>query len=298
MSQQLDLFNDSRDVALRNDLASALMGGDTSAARQAGKALKAEFGDDHVLEPAAMLANYLDWRQSTATPGRLDLDTLLLTRQRLQGPLTAAAATVMGQQRAPAWLAEQWCWLAGQASGIEWHPAHAHAQAHAASLYLCAQAWPQAALAVAGIQSWRLIPQPLLWMTQARWRQGGADAAWPLLAEALWLTPARAASLLPMLGDTRLNKLVARFEEHFDPAADSGANWAWLPAYALVDQPLLAAPLTPATSATPGAAAQAFAVVMALLRLERQGLQREIVSHRARLKSLSEPLFNAYMATR
>jgi hypothetical protein len=296
MAQQLDLFNDSRDVGLRNDLASALLAGDTAAARQACTSLRAEFGDDHVLAPAHTLVAQLDWLQSTATPGRLDLDTLLQARQRLQGPLAAAATTVMGPQRAPAWLAEQWCWLAEQASGITWHPARA--DAHAAALFVCAQAWPKAAQAVAGIESWRLIPQPLLWMTLARWHQDGADAAWPLLAEALWLAPARAAALLPVLGDTRLNKLVARFEEHFDPAAGAGSDWAWLPAYALVDQPLLAGPLAPATSATPSPAVEAFAVVMALLRLERQGLQREIVTHRARLKALSDTLFKAYMATR
>ncbi len=50
---------------------------------------------------------------------------------------------------------------------------------------------------MARIESWRQIPLPLLWMTQPRWRGDGADAGWPLLAEALWLTSARAAALLP-----------------------------------------------------------------------------------------------------
>lgn len=135
-------------------------------------------------------------------------------------------------------------------------------------------------------------------MTQARWCGDGADAAWPLLAEALWLTPARAAALLPALSDRRLDRLVARFEERFDPAAASAADWAWLPAFALVDQPLLAGPLSPATPPTQTAPGNAFAVVMALLRLERQGRHHEIVAHRARLQAVSTTLFAAYMATR
>jgi hypothetical protein len=239
MPWQLDIFDDSRDVALRNDLAQALLDGD---------------------------------------------------------PLAAAAAAVLGTSEAPAWLAGQWCWLAEQAVGIGWHSDHA--EAHAAALYLRGQAWPLAAETVARIASWRRIPLPLLWMTQARWRGEGADAAWPLLAEALWLAPPRAAAMLPALADRRLDRLVARFEERFDPTAASGAGWAWLPAVALVDQPLLAGPLSPATPASETAPGEAFTVVMALLRLERQGRHHEIVAHRARLRSLSAALFGAYMATR
>lgn len=296
MQRQLDIFDDSRDVALRNDLAQALLDGDPLAARRIADTLQAEFGADPVLAPAAALIEHQNWRQSLASPGRLDVATVLDARRRLDGPVAATATAVLGAQGAPAWLADQWCWLAGQAAGIGWQPSHG--DAHAAALYLRGQAWPQAAEAVARIDAWRRIPLPLLWMTQARWRGDGADAAWPLLAEALWLAPARAAALLPALADTRLDRLVAQFEERFDPAAASGADWAWLPAFALVDQPLLAGPLSPTTPPPETAPGEAFTVVMALLRLERQGRHHEIVAHRARLKALSAPLFAAYMATR
>ena len=46
MPRQLDIFDDSRDVALRNDLAQALLGGDQVAARSIADALQAEFGAD------------------------------------------------------------------------------------------------------------------------------------------------------------------------------------------------------------------------------------------------------------
>jgi len=135
-------------------------------------------------------------------------------------------------------------------------------------------------------------------MTQARWRGDSADAAWPLLAEALWLAPARAAKLLPALAATRLDRLVAHFEEPFDPTAASGADLAWLPAFVLVDQPLLAGPLATATPPPETAPGRAFTLVMALLRLERLGRHHEIVAHRALVQALSAPLFAAYMATR
>lgn len=295
MQRQLDIFDDSRDVALRNDLAQALLGGDPAAARRIADMLQAEFGADPVLTPAAALIEHQHWRRSLATPGRLEVATVLDARRRLDGPVATAAIAVLGAHEASAWLASQWCWLAGQAVGIGWHPAHA--EAHAAALCLRGQAWPQAADAVTRIDSWRRIPVPLLWMTHARWRGDGADAAWPLLAEASWLAPARAAALWPALADRHLDRLVARFEERFDPAA-SGVDWAWLPAFALVDQPLLAGPLSPATPPTLTAPGEAFSVVMALLRLERQGRHPEIVAHRARLQALSAPLFAAYMVTR
>lgn len=296
MERQLDIFDDSRDVALRNDLVQALLQGDAAAAQRIADTLRAEFDLDSVLAPAAALIQHQRWRDSLPTPGHLDAATVLDARHRLDQALAAAATAVLGTQHAAAWLAAQWRWLAAQAGVIGWQPAQA--DAHSAALYLRGQAWSQAADAVASIDSWRRIPLPLLWMTQARWRGEGADAAWPLLAEALWLTPARAAVLFPTLADRQFDRLAARFEERFEPAAASGADWAWLPAFALVDQPLLAAVLSTATPPADAGPGEAFTLVMALLRLERHGRHREIVTRRARLQALSTPLFAAYMATR
>ena len=283
-------------MVLRNDLAQALLDGDPLAAGRIAQTLEGEFGADAMLAPAAVLIEHIQWQQSRAADGRLELAAVLDARERLEAPVAAAATAVLGAQRAGGWLAGQWRWLAGKAGEIAWHPQHA--DAHAAALYLRGQAWSQAADAVARIESWRRIPLPLLWMAHARWRRDGADAAWPLLAEALWLAPARAAVLLPDLADPELRRLVERFEERFDPASGSAADWAWLPGFALVDRPLLAGALESATAPADSAPGRAFETVMALLRLERQGRHHEIVAHRARLKSLSAPLFEAYMATR
>jgi hypothetical protein len=286
MEQQLDIFDDSRDLALRNDIAQALLCGDPQAAQCSADTLHNEFGSDPVLAPAALLIDHLRCQQAIAPGVAADVAEVLELRGRFDGSIAAAASAVLGPQDASAWLAAQWRWLAGRAGKIVWHPDHA--DAHAAALYLRGQAWRQAAEAVARIESWRRIPLPLLWMAQARWRSDGADAAWPLLAEALWLAPARAAALLPQLADARLDKATRRFEEFFEPDAEpEAAGWAWLPAWALVDQPLLAGPLATATPPPDSVPGDAFKLVMALLRLEREGRHREIVEHRSRLRSSS-----------
>jgi hypothetical protein len=81
-----------------------------------------------------------------------------------------------------------------------------------------------------------------------------------------------------------------------DPPDDQA--WAWLPAWALVEQPLLLRALEPAQPPAERAQAQGFALVATLLRLERQGRHADIVEQRRRLRFLSEPLFAAYMKTR
>jgi hypothetical protein len=291
--QQLDIVADSRDVALRNDLAQALLDADMSGALRAAAALQAAFPGDAALAPAALLIEHLQAAQGPGASQRLEATAVLDARSRLDGPLAAGARAVLGNESAP-WLAGRWRALAQQAAGIAWHPAHA--DAHAAGLYLRAQAWALAADAVAGIASWRRIPQPLLWMAEARWRGAGADAAWPLLAEALWLAPARAADLVQALADPTLSRLTARFEQVLEPT--EATDWAWLPAFALVERPLLAGPLATAEPPVDEAPAEAFKTVAALLRLERQGRHHEVVAQRARLKALSGPLMKAYMATR
>lgn len=296
MPQQLDIFDDNRDVALRNDLAQALIACEPAAARRAADTLASEFGADPVLTPATRMIDHLLWQQAQAEGSGLGTAEVRDVRQQLDDTIAQAATAVLGRADAADWLAGQWCWLAERADGIAWSPSHA--DAHAAGLYLRGCAWHQAADAVARIASWRRIPLPLLWMAEARWRGDGADAGWPLLAEALWLAPARAAPLLLSLEDRDLRRLVDRFVERFGPSDKSPDTWSWLPAFALVDRPLLAGPLAAAAASSERAPTQAFQVLMALLRLERQGRHHELVAQRARLKSLSARLFEAYMSTR
>jgi hypothetical protein len=294
MPYQLDIFVDSRDVALRNELASAVCRGDAPAARAAAAALHAEFGDDPALAPAARLIAHIDDRRQRQAQAPADAEEVLRLRRDLQEHLAPAARDLLGPEQATAWLDVQWQALAVRARAVPWRTDRA--DAHAAALYLQGRAWAEAAASASRIESWRRIPQPLLWMTEARWRLEGSDAAWPLLAEALWLAPARALPAMRRLADARLDRLMRRFEEVFDPIDDDG--WAWLPAWALVDQPLLAAALAPASPPPERPAAEGFRLAMALLRLERRGRHGEIVEQRRLLQALSVPLFEAYMRTR
>jgi hypothetical protein len=294
---QLDIFGDARDVQLRNDLADAVWRDDLPAARAASAALQDEFAGDAALAPAERLMEHLAAQAVEGAGSPLPAADILQRRTELQSELAAAAHLLMGSEAAPRWLARQWCRLAERAQAVAWHVAHA--DAHAAALYVEAGAWAQVAEAVGRIESWRRIPQPLAWMTLARWMLGGADAGWPLLAEALLLAPRRGALLLEALAkhDAGLRRIVRAFEDELPDAAD-GEGWAWLPAWAPVHQPLLAGVLAAAQPAGDSAPEQAFGLVLALLRLERQGRHHEIVAQRRRLQGLSGELFAAYMRTR
>ncbi|MDE2398891.1 MAG: hypothetical protein KGM91_25925, partial [Burkholderiales bacterium] len=56
---QLDLFEHSLDIALRNRLVDALAARDATAAHKAWNALQAEFADDAMLAPARLLVEAL-----------------------------------------------------------------------------------------------------------------------------------------------------------------------------------------------------------------------------------------------
>lgn len=78
--QQLDIFDDSRDVMLRNALAEALAAGSTGAARAAAAALRAEFPGDPALGTAAVLLHECEAAQTPITDAKAP-DTL---REQLQ----------------------------------------------------------------------------------------------------------------------------------------------------------------------------------------------------------------------
>lgn len=292
---QLDIFADSREVMLRNDLAAALVACDGYAARSAAASLRAEAPYDPMLAPALRLIEHLAHEQAIAAE-TADPQALIAERAVLEQRVGPAARAVLGTAAA-SWLAARWRHLARRARALPWQAELA--DAHAAGLFVAAGAWPEAAEAVLSIESWRRIPQPLRWMVQARWALHGADATWPLLAEALWLAPAAAAQLIPQLADAGLARLARRFEQAFDPEADpDGEGWAWMPAWVLIYQPLLADALASAEPKANSAPAEGFTLIAALLRLERQGRHHDIIEQRKRLRALSLPLFQAYMATR
>lgn len=308
--QQLNIFNDSRDRVLVNQLAEAIIQADLAASRAAHSALQCEFADDRHLPAGARLIEHLAAEAQSADTPLADHAAAVAARSALAGPVHEAAHTLLGHSAAAGWLAARWCALARRAGALPY--LLAQADAHAAALFITGRSWADAAQAVAGIESWRRQPQALDWMVQARWRLQGADATWPLLAELAWIAPQRLPGLLAGLGDLRLGKLMRAFEafdalEGIGPgdavgAGAGGANvaaaWHWWPAWLLVEQPLLAAPLDGAQTAGVVAPERAFKLLQSLLRLERQGRHHDIVALRRELQSLHRGLFAAYMAPR
>lgn len=292
---QLDIFEDSREVVLCNALAEAIVRGDLEAAISGLAALREEDTKGRTLDAAARLIEHLDEHRRDAPAGHLDAPEILRRRKALNEQVAPAARELFGPGNAAPWLATQWRELARRATALPWQPDLG--DAHPAALYLQASAWELTVAAVERIASWRRIPQPLLWMTQARWRlRSSDDIGWPLLAESFWLATSRARALMAGLADPVLDKLGKRFEASLDPAGDE--DWAWFPAWAAVEQPRLAGALAGAEAPAQLNAATGLKLVLALLRLERQGRHDEIIEQRKKLRALSQPLFTAYMKTR
>jgi hypothetical protein len=298
--QQLDIFADSRDVVLRNDVLDQLQRRVGAAARAALVQLAAAYPDDGALSAMGVLTRELE--HAPAVPFA-DHAALAIARRHLEEEVVPAARRVLPAQTAHAWLAPCWSSLAQRAAALAFRGADAgihaasHAESHAAPLWLLAGEWATASKAVDGIESWWRIPAPLAWMTEARYRTGGLDAAWPLLAELAWLAPGRFAALLPALGDASLDALRRRFDADF-PGSGEVDDYAWFPAWLLVVKPALAGRFGEARVQRDLAASRATALLGEILRREHEGDQYELVSLRQDFSRLHPGLFEAYMVTR
>ena len=134
-------------------------------------------------------------------------------------------------------------------------------------------------------------------MTEARYRTGGLDAAWPLLAELGWLAPARFEALLAVLGDASLDTLRRCFDGEF-PGTGEVDDYAWFPAWLLVVKPALAGYLSEARVQRNQGASRAMALLGEILRREHEGDQHELVNLRQDLSRLHAGLFDVYMTMR
>ncbi len=291
-SPQLDLFADSRDVMLRNDVADALLRRDAPEARSAWQRLVAEFPDEAQAAALQRLVAQIErGNPLPLTSAAAACSAATELHQRIVPEATAA----LGDGSA-AWIQPLWRALAQACSAVPFEPAHA--SGHAAALWLQAGCWREAADAVERIASWRRIPVPLAWMAQARHRLLGLDTAWPLLAELAWLAPQRFAALRPLLADPPLDRLCKRFAASFDGGDGDDADWVWFPAWAAIDQSTLVHPLGAAQMQRGQPPERALQLVRELIGYEHQGRQRDLVAGRKELRDLNAALFAAYMATR
>lgn len=288
---QFDLFDHSHSVTLRNDVLLALDKGPSMAAHTAWQTLKQRCPHDSCLAAFAVLIKAHDQHTLAAIP---DHDALRAARCELTHTLAPAARSCMGQQ-ANAWVRSRWRDLAQRAANLPYRADRP--DDHAAPAWLAAEAWPTCTESVATIASWRRMPTPLSWMLQARLKSQGLLTNWGLLAELAWMSPRRLQAVLAQTDDPILLTLVANFELHFNGTGDDG-DLAWFPAWVLTERPALASALIQAQPGQHSAPEQGLRVMLALLGLERQGRQRELVEARKALRELHPGLYAAYIATR
>ncbi|WP_438391712.1 hypothetical protein [Caballeronia sp. DA-9] len=289
---QLDIFDNSRDVMLRNDVIGALQQDDPAASGRLLFALVAEYPDDRRIVSLQMMLLALE--EDTATPFA-DHAVAAAARDRLLSRFEAAAVELLGQREASAWLARRWKEMACRTASLSFRPELG--DCHAAPFWLRAGDWTSAIDAAGRIESWRRIPAPLAWMSEATYRLNGMEAAWPMMAELAWLSPERLDSLARSLADPSLDALLGRFNATFDGDGDT-SDLCWFPAWALVEKTGLARWLAQAQPSRQLAPERAMRLILDLLNLERQGRHHELVERRKVLRDLSPPLYATYMKTR
>ncbi len=289
---QLDFFNDSHNLALRNDVILALEQADAPAAQRAWDTLGQRHPHDDCLVDLRLLIVVLAERRTT--PLR-DHGELCVERQKMQDQITPAAHHSLGSTQASQWLRQRWRELAHRAGALRFRTDLP--DDHAALLWLNACDWQASVEAVNHIASWRRIPAPLSWMLHARLRLQGLQANWGLLAELAWMAPQRLESVVQQSAEPVLQTLIRKFEDRFEGVGDA-SDLAWFPAWVLTERPSLASALTQAQPAQYTAPEQALRVLLELLGLERQGRQREVIEQRKTLRGLHTALYAGYMATR
>jgi hypothetical protein len=282
---QLDIFADSRDVMLRNDVLDALHRRDAVSARQAWQRLAGEFPDDDTL---GGLATLIDVLGNDVPVPFVDHPALAAACGRLNDEVEPAARRLLGDAPGRAWIAQQAAALPFRAEVSD---------LHAAPLWLRAGDWGEARRAVERIESWRRIPAPLTWMAEVWHRAGGVESALPLLTELAWLSPGRLADLLHRLADASIDTLRRKFDANFEGAGQT-ADLAWFPAWVLIEKPGLALLLRDAQPSRQTAPERATRLLLQILSLERQGNQHELVERRKALRDLHAGLYAAYMKTR
>lgn len=291
-SQQLDIFEHSRDTVLCNEVAAALEHRDSIGARSAWRAFAAEFPNHESLAPLSALVSALEHRSELPLQ---DHESVREARSVLSSVIEPAALRIFGARAAGAWLVPLWREMAQRAAHLPFRPDRS--DDHAAALWLRAGDWSAANDAVARIESWRRIPAPLAWMAQARYRLHDLDGAWGLLAELAWLSPERFDQLAKMLADPLLDRLRKSFDANFEGQGEV-RDLAWFPAWVLTEKPVLARQLGEAQRCLHTAPEQAMRLMLELLGLERQGRHHEVVARRKALRDAHPSLYAAYMKTR
>lgn len=287
---QLDIFEHSRDVFLRNAVIDALRRRDAAASACAIAALATEYADDRLLAPASLLLE----RLSSPIVGPLAVEVAEGILRETAGAVADAASAVFARDT-QAWMAPLWDDLARAIGNLPFDPRRE--ALHAAPLLMRAGKWQEAAARVESIVSWRRLPASLGWMGEARCRIAGLAETWPLLAELAWMAPARARALASRLAQPELDAQLRRFDMEFE-GEGTPEDFAWFPAWAPIADSRLAEPLRLAQRCADTPAERAARLVLGLLGLERLGRHAELVEGRRKLRDTHAALFALYMRSR
>lgn len=286
---QLDLFEHSRDVMLRNEAIDAARAYSSSALTSAIKMLASDCAGDPLLPAFDKLYE----RLSVPVAPRLARASALEILRSTEDTVTAAQR-VFGNM-AGAWLAPLWAELAVAIADLPFDPSCE--TLHAAPLLLRAENWTEGNASVETIPSWRRQPAPLVWKVEAECRISGLSAAWHLLAELSWMDPPRAATLAARLEDSELNGLLRHFDAEFEGDGEP-EDFAWFPAWVLIAESRWAAAMRLAQPGANTPAERCAWQVLNLLALERQGRHAEIIEGRRKLRDTHRLLFDLYMRSR
>ena len=286
---QLDIFEHSRDVTLRNAVIDALTDRNVAATMAAIDDLVSEYPDDSMLPAFNLLAERLALRV-VGSLNRVSTGDVLRATENV----TAAAQRVFGTD-ADSWLSPFWVELATAAAALPFDPRNE--TLHAAPLLLRAGKWNDACISLESIPSWRRQPAPLAWKIEATARIDGVDAIWPFFAELSWMAARRAEKLAHHLGIAELGKLVRSFDVEFD--GDGKDNeFSWFIAWVLITRPQLADRFPGTQPGANTSAERCARLVLNLLALERQGRHSDIAEGRKKLRDTHHWLFERYMRTR
>lgn len=288
---QLDLFLDSRAVILTNEIGAALLLWDCERAfalLQEARADELEHPDLPAL--AALTQALSDWRLPEA-----ELSAIADAVAHLKREVVPNASAALGPQ-ATQLIRQLFQQLSAVAHGLSYDPSWP--SAHRAALCLCAGDFIGAEQAAEAIPNAMRSPDALCWLTLARHRLRGLEAARATLFFLAWCDPARMQALLEKLADELLDRDWRAFEiasEWESLAAEQLP--AWFPAWYLMEHPAAAAGLDPV--AFPDApAAEAARLMVRLLDLEKEGNSRALAATRERLRGLNVEFFDLYMIRR
>ena len=292
--QQLDIFRDSHEVALANEVVTALCAHDCQRAAQGIAALRGEAPGRPDLPALEMLSDFLALFEK---PDFADLDAnAIAVVVDVLSARIVPAARVLGNRQAKPFLAFFWKRLA-RAAGSAFDAQRPHLSA--ADLFLCAEDYAAAEEAAKAIVGHATHHALLRWRAIARYRLAGLKDARAEIFTAAWVHPERFPALLGELNDVLLNRDWSEFQ-----AGTDDLDAAWFPAWYLNRHRDAAGDIGAGLRRHEGQAVgripamQACLLLARIIELEKRGHSRDLVSHRARLRALDAGFFVLYMRSR